>query len=458
MYILQNKIEDNYSFKFHIYLVAKSKALSYLNTENRRSDITNKFLASRDEKIEKDVADIVIKQEEKEELLRAIDQVDEKYRNAIYLVKIEGLSCNETAEILGESVQNIKNHIHRGKMQLRKILIKKGFDEMNKLSRVVIIILCLLLISGVAYATTYYIINVWKEPEKFNYEEEVIVTEKDKQEAISEEEAKQKGTEILSKIGIEDVNTTYAKLVKYPDKNQMRWQIGYDNDISITLDAYTGRFMSYYSFTDDAKIRSTYNEEQARTALQEVYDDLNLGFGGKYSLVHLEKVLIDEDSPLWTGDFCKVYDGIKNDYECVRLTIIPETKQLSGLTIFDYVTENNPVEIDEGAAIQIAKDKANKIRNGQGEIDEISAKLSFEVMNPYIYSMEQGVQTEETAEIPDNYIQDSTTDELTSYRTEQLVRKVWLVHIKYKSELFADEMKIFVDATTGETIGGDSVK
>ena len=79
-------------------------------------------------------------------------------------------------------------------------------------------------------------------------------------------------------------------------------------------------------------------------------------------------------------------------------------------------------------------------------------------MNPYIYSMEQGVQTEETAEIPDNYIQDSTTDELTSYRTEQLVRKVWLVHIKYKSELFADEMKIFVDATTGETIGGDSVK
>ena len=176
IYILQNKISDKYSFKFHIYLVAKSKAISYINTENRRSDIQNKYLINETEKVEKDVADIVIKQEEKEELLKAIDQVDEKYRNAIYLVKIEGLSYNETAEILGESVQNIKNHIHRGKTQLRKILVKKGFGEMSKLSRVVIIILCLLLISGVAYATTYYIINVWKEPERFNYEKDCIST------------------------------------------------------------------------------------------------------------------------------------------------------------------------------------------------------------------------------------------------------------------------------------------
>ena len=455
IYILKNKIQDKYSFKFHIYLVAKSRAISYVNNENKRNEIQSKYL-SAEEYIEKDVADYLIKDEEKSELLDALNQIDEKYRNAIYLTKIEELSYSETAKILDCSVQDVKNHIHRGKFALRKILIKKGFNNMNKLSKVVIFILCLLLLSGITYAATYYITNVWKEPERFNYEEEAKVTEKDKLEAITEENAKLKGLEILGKLGIKDVNSTYAKLVKYPDKNQMRWQIGYDNDISITLDAYTGRFMSYYNFTDDTNIKSTYTKEQARGALQEVYDELNLGFGEEYSLVRFEKVLIDDDSLLWTGDFCKIYDGIENRYECVRLTIIPETKQLNGLTIFDYITENNPVEIDEGTAIQIAKDKANKIRNGQGEIQEISAKLSFEVMNPYIYSMEQKV--ENIIEMQDNTTKDFSTDETISYRTEQLVRKVWLVHLKYKSELFADEMKIFVDATTGETIGGDSIK
>ena len=68
--------------------------------------------------------------------------LDDKYKNAIYLVKIEELTYQETAQILGESVQNVKNLIHRGKKELRKILIKKGFDEMNKVTKVIIVIMC----------------------------------------------------------------------------------------------------------------------------------------------------------------------------------------------------------------------------------------------------------------------------------------------------------------------------
>ncbi len=46
-------------------------------------------------------------------------------------------------KILGESIQNVKNLIHRGKKEIRKILIRKGFDEMNKVSKVIIIMLCI---------------------------------------------------------------------------------------------------------------------------------------------------------------------------------------------------------------------------------------------------------------------------------------------------------------------------
>ena len=161
-YILQNKIKDNYNFKFHIFLVAKSRALSYINMESRRDNIEEKYTRTIQELIEQDVIDTVIKQERKEELLRTIDLIDEKYKNAIYLVKIEGFSCKETAEILGESVQNIKNYIHRGKKQLKKQLTKEGgINEMNKSLKTFMIVLFIgILLSGAVYATIRIIENI----------------------------------------------------------------------------------------------------------------------------------------------------------------------------------------------------------------------------------------------------------------------------------------------------------
>ena len=46
--------------------------------------------------------------------------LDDRYKNAMYLVKIEELTYQETAQILGESIQNIKNLIHRGKKRTTK--------------------------------------------------------------------------------------------------------------------------------------------------------------------------------------------------------------------------------------------------------------------------------------------------------------------------------------------------
>lgn len=457
LYILKNKIQAGYSFKYHIYMVAKSKAISNFNTENRRNEIQSKYLSY--ENIEKDAADVVIRYEENKELLEAINSIDDKYKNPIYLVKIEGLSYSETAQILGESIQDVKNHIYRGKKQLRKILLKKGFMEMNKLSKVVVIILFLVLISGVVYAATYYIKSIWKEPEKFNYEKEQNVTENDKKEAMSEDEAINVAEEILKKLGYENVIYKDAKLVKYPDRKEMRWYMTFEDLITIDLDAYTGRFKGFSDASiDDMKVKSTYSKEQAEKVAKEMYDELNLGFGDEYTLENIEKVLIEEESPLWRAYFCKVYDGIINDYESIRLTIIPETKELWGLNVFDYETENNPLMIDENTAIETAKNKAKEVRKNNKEIKEIVANLTFEKMNPYIYSMEQSISIEESQTIKDTDTQTTSVADGISYRTEQLVRKVWSVVIKYYDEEFTDEMKFYVDATTGEIIGGDAIK
>lgn len=155
IYVIQHQIRENSSFKYYIYLVARSKALNYINVEKRRNEITEKYLANDNEQIEKDVLDIITAEESKKELLESIELLDERYKNAIYLVNIEGLSYEETSKILGETLQNTKNLIHRGKKQLRKILLKKGFNEMNKVLKIFVIIICTTIaLSGIVYATT----------------------------------------------------------------------------------------------------------------------------------------------------------------------------------------------------------------------------------------------------------------------------------------------------------------
>ena len=169
IYILQNKVREDCSFKYYIYLVAKSRAINYINMEKRHTDLNEKYVFPEAEEIQKDVSEIIIKEETKKELKEAIDKLDDKYKNAIYLTKIEELSYNETAQILDETIENTKVLVHRGKKELRKILLKKGFDEMNKSLKVILIVILVgALLSGVVYAGTVIYNNYIKNNTNHN--------------------------------------------------------------------------------------------------------------------------------------------------------------------------------------------------------------------------------------------------------------------------------------------------
>ena len=158
IYILKNKIKENCSFKYYIFLIAKSRALNYIKLEKRREEINETYILQETEKIEKDVLETITKEETKKEILQSINMLDDKYKNPMFLVKVEELSYQEAADILGETVQNIKNLIHRGKKELRKILVKKGFYEMNKVSKILVIIICVsVALSSIVYAATQII-------------------------------------------------------------------------------------------------------------------------------------------------------------------------------------------------------------------------------------------------------------------------------------------------------------
>ena len=169
IYVLQNKFKNGYSFKYYIYLVAKSKSLSYIKVENRRNEINEEYFNKQDLKLEENVLDKLTLKETKQDVIDAINMLDDKYKNAVYLIKIAGLSYKETAEILGENIQNVKNFVYRGKIKLRKILMKKGFEKMSKVSKILLIGITLTaLISGITYGVSI----IYK---KFNFNHNVSI-------------------------------------------------------------------------------------------------------------------------------------------------------------------------------------------------------------------------------------------------------------------------------------------
>ena len=94
--------------------------------------------------------------------------MDEKYKNAIYLVNIEGLSYKEVSKILDLTLSNAKVLVHRGKKELKKILLKKGFKEMRKISRISIIVICILIgLSGVTFGAITIYNNFIKKQDSF---------------------------------------------------------------------------------------------------------------------------------------------------------------------------------------------------------------------------------------------------------------------------------------------------
>lgn len=295
-------------------------------------------------------------------------------------------------------------------------------------------IIASIIVSGIAYATNQYIKNnenkkVWKEPEKYNYEEEKKVTEKDIKESISEEEAKEKGLETLKKLNIEIGNITESSLNKLPWLNQINWVIKTDKEFSIEINAQNGKVESFSNDGIFMQTRTSKTKEEATKVAKEMVEEIchALSFDRNYELAYIYSMGRGQ----WSADFSAEYNGIFNDYQTIRLIFFPATKEIALLKIFDYDFENNPFEITEEQAIEIAKKE-----HGEDKIKEILAEKDIRQMNTMVFLKENQPESGE------------------SYRTEGIVRNVW--NVKIIEEQY--EEAYYIDATTGEIIGGNGGK
>ena len=157
--LIQSNIDTAKTIKFHLYLIAKSKALNYISVEKRRNEIADTYINKNSTDVfEKDVLEIISNEETKREVLAAIEKLDDNYRNAVYLTSIEGLSYEEVAGILEQPMSNVKNLVHRGKSKLRKIMKKEKSTDIDKMRKMFIVFFAItILVAGttIAVVTLY---------------------------------------------------------------------------------------------------------------------------------------------------------------------------------------------------------------------------------------------------------------------------------------------------------------
>lgn len=335
-------------------------------------------------------------------------------------------------------------------------------------AKIAITACCTLIIgAGIVYAGTTISSQIWKQPEKVEgfyseeKEKEYAITQKEKDSVMSEKDARKKAQEMLEKFGHKDEKVKFVELSNNPMDYELLWNLRTDQDTTILFDANN---KDTFSLNFDSvmhknivafKISEKEAENTARKLCEKYGYDLSeyTHVRARASRRNIDN--LKDESCIWFVDFFKQYDGIVSPKEVIHIGFIPGTNEIYLFSVNDSKYENNPVEITEKQAKDIILEKEQKI-NTKYPIKDINAELAIVEMNGIAYLRETNyeqyyMQKYESYPSKDNLM----------YRTERHIRKAYVLTITYdvpKSESQFTEFKYFsyfVDATTGEIIGGN---
>lgn len=251
------------------------------------------------------------------------------------------------------------------------------------------------------------IVQVEKSESKLSEEQIVQLAEK------YEKNVTKDTTMQIQVRSLEQGNT--LKEDKYNDKKI--WTVS-DNYTETKIDAETGDLIQTLSkkqeYTD-----SNCTEDEAKVIANELYK--NLDIKNEYKDYQLNGI-IKFDDELWIANFSKKYGDLYNDFESVKVTFAPADKQVKIVSIINQgIYENNSVSISEDEAKDIAKKQINSNSNSKVKLAIVQPNYFFKDKNNYL-----------------------------TYKEVEKTRTAYIVSIEDENKTI-----VYVDATTGEVIGGD---
>ena len=349
----------------------------------------------------------------------------------------------------------------------------KRLKKRRRIRLITTICTALIITSGVGYGGYMIYEKVWKNPEKYTYQElqstisQTEVTNEEKESLMSEEEAKEKVMRIVQKLGYdgEEISSIELNENKIEEISEIYYKIETKNDkgqnLNIKLNAKNGELESLQddSILDSGVNGSSINEEEAKKALQDLFskieideNEYDITYSGKENVVYK-----GNEKEVWNVKGNKKYNDIVNPYEELSISFVMDSGNIKVSSISNNkngIYENNQQVVTKEEAIEIATNKEKEFTDK--EIVNIEASLDIKKMNKYIFELENSVE--------ESYNFDIEND---GYEiNENIVRNVWKVKVFHnlnddliitKTYLRDQSKEYYIDCTTGEIIGGEEI-
>lgn len=321
---------------------------------------------------------------------------------------------------------------------------------------------CLIMLCTGVMATSHIVYEkIWKNPVIINQKEEVDnikkeITKEEKSGYISEEKAKKIAEKIIKKLGYKNIKISNIELKRGYDSEYSSHYIIKANDILISINPKNGKLDYFGDNSINAKnIKcDEISKEKAKEIARKIYSDLEIFDNiNDYEIVNTERVNVgfrEHINDMWQVSFGKTFNVNydKNNISTICFSICDDNIVVSSITgQRENNLENNPVIITKEQAIEIAKNKEKQFSNL--EISNITANLSIEKMNTFVYCLENNI-----------------TNENGELKIDDISRNVWIVNVQHNKKSRPKDGKIetvkkqynkkyYIDTTTGEIIGGE---
>ena len=360
----------------------------------------------------------------------------------------------------------IKTKIAISKIKEENDMVMEKKKTRSILKTVATAVVGIILSTGFVFAGTAVYEKVWKTPEKIQLssgdsEEITKITEESKKENISEEDAKKVAIEKLNQIGFNS-NIVGTNHYKEMDSTKIMYRFDTEDNYEISIDGQTGEFFDIWDNNKNIQDTSKYMTEEQAKELANKYYKLFGYKDGEYEITNVQSVN-NEGRDTGSGfrmtvTYNKKYGEIYNPYEYVAITVESKNMNLAMFRVENTPFDNNEVTITEQEAIDIALKEDEKIETNK--VASTKVKLMVVKMNADAYDRINDTEKHyEAMQIP-NY----PIEERNYYKIDDKVRKAWVVVFNYEDN-FDDVVKrytegaysYFVDATTGEIIGGHTM-
>ena len=334
---------------------------------------------------------------------------------------------------------------------------KEKFKGLNFMRALCTACAGIVLSTGIVFASYTAYEKIWKKPREYNVDVEkpAIISEEEKENAVSEEDIKQKAINSLEIFGYPNEEIKIADLNRnYTDDSNTYYNLftttDYNSGKNITFNGETGEFCYFldndFEFSENNLTKIS--KDIALQSAKEIFDKLNI------SLDDYIVENVNEVEYKWNISYVKSYNEIVDRNNKIQIClgkINDITKVKSIFILTNREAENNDFIITAEEAKNIAISKEKELSNI--EISNVTVKKSIEKMNTFIYCLENNIEI------------------FSSVKGDDRVRNVWVVEIDHVGGMdnvfkvaegfdgikkYADK-QYYIDATTGEIIGGKNV-